>query len=174
MRNISVTFEDIQWIDDGADSYDLCTGGFIVLGNMITQSSDMTRRDLLSLHKNALQNLDDMIECEHCMANLSQDYNGDWVDEFGSHFGFNFYDGANSHRHKPEKLWPEILVDIIERYGAIFNDGIAFYSEHSVVDYKLGIERQYGVHLEWNVSPEDDQLINSEFQKRFSYLHFNR
>lgn len=167
-RNITVTWEDMWWEDDDefSEPYDVRIGGFVIDGWTATQTEDMTRDDLIAMHKRALQDLDAMIECEFCVEYLILDEDDHWVSALTkSNIGMNRFEELH-HYHKPERLWYEIFVDILEEYGAVQSDGLSFYSEHHTRDYRLGIERQYAVHIEWNITEEESDLIDNEINLR--------
>lgn len=167
-RNITVTWEDMWWEDDDGspNGYDVRIGGFVVNGWTEQQEDNMTRDDLIEMHKRALQDLDDMIDCEFCAECLMLDDNGNWVSaSTKSIIGMNRFEEIH-HYHKPERLWYEIFVDILDDYGAIESDGLRFYSEHYTRDYRLGIERQYAVHIEWDITEEESSLIDKEIRVR--------
>jgi hypothetical protein len=164
-RNITVTWEDLEWPEEYDQEPDR-TGGFIIDSWRETQTDDMSTNDLIVMHERAKQDLDAMIECEFCVEYLKQDDEGAWVSVLSnSNMGMNRYEEKH-HIHKPEKLWYEILVDILDEYGAHEDNNGSWYSEHSIVDYRKGIDRQYAVHLEWNPTEEEWNLIDNEIKLR--------
>jgi hypothetical protein len=165
-RNITVTWEEINWSEVSDDNIPDPLGGFIVDGFMISHHEGMSRDELVNFHNDAKQDLNSMIDCEFCSDWLIEDSFGNWVDTDSHFFGKNKYDGINSHRHKPEKYWHHILVDIMEQYGVYEFNGLSWYSDYSVVDYKYGIERQYAVHIEWNIEPYELEMIEREIELR--------
>lgn len=167
-RYITVTWEDMWWEDDDGspDPYDVRIGGFIIDGWREEQTPDLTREDLIDMHKRALQDLDAMIECEFCVENLILDEDEHWVSSLTkSNIGMNRYEELH-HIHKPERLWHEIFVDILEDYGAYEDNGGSFYSDWTTHDYRLGIERQYVVHIEWDLTSEEANVIDKEIRLR--------
>jgi hypothetical protein len=168
-RNITVTWEDISWDDVEEDQEPDRSGGFIINNWRQIQTDDMSTNDLIALHHEAKQDLDAMIECEFCVSPLILDEDEIWICALSkSNIGMNRYEEKH-HIHKPEKLWYEVLVDILEEYGAYQDNHGSWYSDYHVVDYRLGIERQYAVHLEWNPTTEEWDLINNEITARKNY-----
>jgi hypothetical protein len=167
-KYISVTWEDIEWLDDDPDSQEIRTGGFVVENWRSELSDNMSRREVVALHKSAQIDLDSLIDCEFCSEYLYQDYTGNWVDYLGSSKGINFYEGINAdyHTHGPDKMWYEVLVDTLEEYGAYEDNMDSYYSDYFVPDYSKNIQRQYAVHLDWNVSPDEFELIQAELKRR--------
>jgi hypothetical protein len=164
-RNITVTWEDLQWPSEYDQEPDR-TGGFVIDGSHQVQRDDMSTNDLIVMHNFAKQDLDAMIECEFCVEYLKQDNEGVWVSVLSnSNMGINRYD-EHHHIHKPDKLWYEILVDILDDYGAHEDNNGSWYSEHSTINYKYAIERQYAVHLEWNPTEDEWNLISNEINLR--------
>jgi hypothetical protein len=164
-RNITVTWEDLQWPEECDQEPDR-SGGFIIDGWREAQTDDMSTNDLIVMHERAKQDIDAMIECEFCVDRLILDNEGIWISALTkSNYGMNRYEDEH-HIHKPEKMWYEILVDILDEYGAHEDNNGSWYSEHSTVDYKYGIERQYAVHLEWNPTEEEWYFIDREIKLR--------
>jgi hypothetical protein len=168
-KYFTVTWENMWWEDDedSSESYDVHIGGFIVNGWREEQETEfMTVDECIAGHERAKQDLDEMIDCESCAEYLELDENNNWVSvHTKSVIGMNPYEDKH-HFHKPDKLWYEIFVDVLEEYGAYEENMISYMSEYHVEDYRKGIQRQYGVHIEWDISKEEFDLIDNEIKLR--------
>jgi hypothetical protein len=65
-----------------------------------------------------------------------------------------------------EKQWQEVLADIFEEYGCYEDNVLSWYSDYYTVDYRTGIDRQYAVHIEWDMTNEESFLLDEELRMR--------
>lgn len=165
MHKYSITWEDMEPVDDDQldKSYEF-KSGFLVQGFRYDLSEDMTRDEASAIHSEAIVNIEDLIECQDCSAYLSNK-NGEWCDVAGLTVGKNRYE-ENNHIHTPEKNWVEIFVDVLDEYGCYEDNDGWWSSDFHTVDYRLGIDRRYSVHIEWDWTPEDMNLIDEEIALR--------
>lgn len=168
MRNILITFDDMHFekFDDCDDYYDVHTSGYVINNWNSEQTDDMSREELIALRDSAQIDLNTLIDCESCSHHLIMSDGGVWIsvqDERST--GRNIYED-HDHRHKPDKLWHELFVDILDEYGCYEDNGLAYYSDYHTIDYAQGIDRQYCVHIDWNISEEESSMINEEINLR--------
>jgi hypothetical protein len=167
MRNITITWEDLRPISDPNSDETIYeeSSGFLENGWRHELDGNVSADDFMAAKRDALQNIDDMIDCKFCSSFLTLNESGTWVDENNSSYGLNRYD-TKPHEHYPEKKWYEIFVDIMEQFSALETDILSWRSEYGVVDYYSGTMRQYAVHIEWDISREELELIDMEIQLR--------
>lgn len=165
-RNVTVTWEDLR-LGEEEDSDFYSTSGFVSAGGYYSEYDEsFSREKIVSMINDARQDLDSMIECEFCVAPLIVNSDGEWVSALThSNIGINRFE-EEPHIHKPQSLWYEVLVDMLYDYGALEDSNGSWYSEYFTVDYRLGIDRQYAVHLDWDPTDEEWLLIENEIKLR--------
>jgi hypothetical protein len=172
MKNIVITYDDMHFEkhDDSDDYYDVHDSGYIVDGWFRQETDDMSGESLIALHESAKVDIDLLIECEHCSSNLMLDNDEHWVCNLTkNNIGMNRYEEKH-HIHKPEKLWYEVFVDLLDQYGCYETDGLRYYSDYHTVDYARGIDRQYCIHIEWDITEAEGAAIDVEIALRIKNM----